>query len=236
MSVSKRNHNIVLARWRTVYEKERFYIEHSRLSTAHLKARICGYLAGDGNVAVRRERDPSKVHHTIRFYPDHKSLIRPFNEAFFKVYNKKLKVTDYGSFFYLRGDSKAVVEDLLSFCSFGINGWRTPKPMDRKSKAEWLRAFFDSESYVCKNYIRVKTVNKSGMCDVRKLLLYFGIVPRTYVYEPSQSKWQTNYILDVKPKYFARFSKSIGFNHSMKAAKLQSLLKSSATNSYAGIA
>jgi hypothetical protein len=225
MSIRKRNRSIVLIRWRRAYEKEKLHIERNRPSTTHLKARICGYLAGDGNVAVRREHDPTKVHHTIRFYPDHKSLIRPFNEAFFSVYSKTLKVTDYGNFFYLRGDSKAIVEDLLSFCSFGINRWRIPKLVDRKSKTEWLRAFCDSEAYVCKNYIRIKTVNKSGMSDVFKLLLYFGIRPRTYVYEPPQLTWQTNYILDIKPKYFARFSKLIGFNHSIKREKLEALLK-----------
>ena len=42
-----------------------------------LKARLCGFLAGDGTVAIRREnKKSSSNHYEVNFYPDHKSLVK----------------------------------------------------------------------------------------------------------------------------------------------------------------
>jgi len=182
-------------------------------------------LAGDGHVAIRREPISGKVHHSIRFYPDHASLIGPFQSAFIQVYNKPLRLIRHKNFYELRTDSKVIVNDLMSFSEFGISTWKVPGIKDNKSKKEWVRAFFDAEGYVCKSRIRLKTINKSGILAIKKLLNEFGMNTKFYIYKPKNKNWSTNYILDIKPVDFIKFSKIIGFNHSIKREKLEALLK-----------
>ena len=65
-------------------------MQKSIRNNINLKARICGYLAGDGSVIIRKDNG-NNLHHIIKFSPDHESLIKPFVQAFKILYKKILK-------------------------------------------------------------------------------------------------------------------------------------------------
>jgi hypothetical protein len=210
------------------HENELIWIK-SHKNTNFLKARICGYLAGDGNVSIRKENICNKIHHEIRFFPDHISLIKPYMIAFKRTYNKTPSIVKKKNHYIIRINSKVVAHDLLSICSFGLKNWTTPKFNDKKCKIEWLRSMFDSDSYVGNNYIRLKTVNKKGLESVKQLLNEFNIeTHRIYFYKPKNKRWSVNYILDIRRiESLKKYAKIIGFNHKIKEEKLLNLIKKS---------
>lgn len=224
MNVRERNINNVISRWRKQHDKELKWIK-SHKNVDIFKARLCGYLAGDGNISSRKERTSNKIHHEIRFFPDNISLIEPYLIAFRKAYNKTPKVTRKNNHYEIRINSKVVFKDLISFCSFGLKSWTVPNFSDNKCKSEWLRAMFDSDSYMGHKYIRLKTVNENGLKVVRNMLDDFGIDTKFYSYKPKNDNWNTNYILDIRQiDSLKRFSYIIGFNHKLKKEKLINLI------------
>ncbi|MFH1473690.1 MAG: LAGLIDADG family homing endonuclease [Candidatus Aenigmatarchaeota archaeon] len=226
MSIIERNRRNVISRWKKQHEKELERIK-SKKNVNFLKARICGFLVGDGSVYIRKEKQSGKVHHEIKFFPDHESLIKPFIYAFKEAYNKTPKVIKKNNYYVIRINSKIVILNLLSLCSFSSEGWTIPSFKEVECKKEWLRAMFDSDSYVGNEYVRLKTINKKGLEHVKKLLLEFKIkTSRIYVYKPRNEKWKTNYMLDIRDKKSLKiFLKDIGFNHKLKKEKLLSLIK-----------
>jgi len=228
MNIRERNTKNVLSRWKKKHNEELKWIKYTK-NIDFLKARICGYLAGDGNVSIRRENYSNKMHHEIRFFPDHISLIKPYIFAFKRAYNKTPIVKKMKNHYEVRINSKIVVNDLLSLCSFGSKNWTVPKFNNKKCIVEWLRAMFDSDSYVGNKYIRLKTVNKEGLESVKKALNTLNIeTGKIYKYKPKNKKWSTNYILDIrKIDSLKKFSETIGFKHKVKKEKLTNLIKKS---------
>ena len=228
MNVAERNRINALSRWEKQHKTELNWIrEHN--NNNFLKARICGYLAGDGNISIRAEKISKKLHHEIRFFPDHKSLIRPYITAFKRTYNKVPKVRKKNRHYEIRINSKIIANDLLELCSFGLRNWAIPNFIDSKSKTEWLRAMYDSDSYVGNKYIRLKTINKKGLESVKNLLNEFDIeTSKIYSYIPKNKKWNINYILDIrKIDSIKKFYKIIGFSHKLKSEKLLNLINKS---------
>ena len=68
--------------------------------------------------------------------------------------------------------SKTAAQDLLNTTKFGVLRWRVPFKIlkTKEAKAEWLRAFFDSECYVNKSSIKIQCVSKNGIMGIKKLL------------------------------------------------------------------
>ena len=227
MNISEHNRKVALSRWSKVHERERNLHNKNFETFPHL-ARLCGFLAGDGSMMVRIDNNGSK-HYVLRFFPDHESLVEPFVESLFKVYNKKPIIKKNYKHNGLICYSKTIVEDLLKLAKFGILEWRIPFNIlvNKKSKIEWLRAFFDSEGHVGRNHIKIQTVNKKGMDDLEKLLLEFGIKSKRYTYHPKNKNWNDVYILLITAKQGrVKFLNTIGFNHKLKLTKLQEMLES----------
>jgi len=222
MNINERNKKVALSRWAKIHAQERNVVNKNS-HKKHLKARLCGFLAGDGSILVRKDND-EKMHYVLRFFPDHPSLIEPFTESLFELYSKrpiiKKDYANQGIICY----SKVVVEDLLNTAKFGILSWQVPFSLlkDKRTKIEWLRAFFDSEAYVGKNNIRVQTVNERGIKEVQQLLAEFGIESKKYTYKPRNKNWKKVHILIIGSKdNQLKFLNTIGFNHQIKASKLK---------------
>lgn len=192
-----------------------------------LIARLCGYISGDGSICVRKEFNKTTTHYDISFYPDHESLIFPFVDAFKRLYAKTPSIKRLNNFYTVRVCSKLASEDLLSITSFKSKEWIVPSKLldSDSSKIEWIKAYFDSESYVSKNNICVQSVNKEGLYQVKELLNYFGINSKIYEYKRKQKQWSTNYLLFISERNSREaYLNKIGFNHKVKLAKLKSQL------------
>lgn len=218
------NREVALKRWKTVFDKELVQIKARSAKYPDLKARIVGYLMGDGSVTVRKEKEGT-IHHSISFFPDDYSMLKSFMHAFKMIYGRTPKIKKFERYYSARVDSKPIVSDLLELGSFHSLEWRVPLVLlsSRRGKIEWLRALFDCEAYVGPRVITVQSVNERGLQQVQSLIGEFGIKSRMYSYVRKQIAWNKNFLLCIGRKEDRiRFLKNIGFSHSRKQRKLQS--------------
>tara|TARA_B100000315_G_C14525643_1_gene563698 strand:+ start:807 stop:1490 length:684 start_codon:yes stop_codon:yes gene_type:complete len=227
MDISEKNRNNIISRWNKIHEVDKEYIRKNSNKFLHLKSRICGFIAGDGNILV--DNGSTCRHNTVRFFPDNLSLVKSYGEAILKVYNKIPKIVEKENYFYMTLDSKPVVLDLLSYCEFGKMEWTIPDFVyeSEENKIEWLKSFFDCEAYVNGKSIVVKSVNGKSLLKVKELVESFGIETKIYSYNPKNKKWNINYMLYILRKESRRkYRDLIGFNHSTKLKKLNIVLQS----------
>jgi|SRR3989344_3840264 len=221
---SERNRKVAINRWKKAFEIQTKQLNENSKKYPRLKARIIGHLMGDGSVTIRKEKG-IHYHHTIRFYPDDQGMLNSFLEAFLKVYGIKPNVVKFDKYFYVRTDSKPVVNDLLvNYGSFSSTKWLVPNILinSKGLKQEFLKAFYDCEGYVGPRAITVQSVNQKGLKQIQSLLAEFEIKSKMYKYERKNKNWNTNFLLCItKKEDRKRFLKTIGFNHLRKQRKLK---------------
>jgi hypothetical protein len=224
MDFSERNKKVALARWNKILSEERKHI----LDTAEasvLKAALCGFLAGDGSIQVRKEK--TFLRYDIGFFPDDDIMLTTYCDMLKKLYGKIPSIKRKNEMYSVRLSSRIVVEDLLNQASFGLKNWDLPHSLfsNNGAKEAWLRAFFSADGYVGANTIRVQTVNKNGMINVSKLLRQLGIDHKMYRYVPCQQAHSIVYIVAILKKSARQlFLDKIGFWHSKKTAALKKAL------------
>ena len=221
MDISKRNKLNIESRWRKIQNKEKRYIERNAERYPYLKARIFGYLAGDGNIYEGKTK--TNRHNSARFFPDHPSLLKPFCNAFKLVYRKRPLVYKKTNFYCVTVDSKIIIQDIIIQARFSVKRWRVPFNLliDDFAKKEWLRAFFDCEAYICKDHIKIQTVNKQGMLEIKSLLEEFGVQSNYHTYTPKNERWYVNHILFIFKEGRQKYLETIGFNHALKQDMLK---------------
>tara|TARA_Y100000310_G_scaffold241244_1_gene245172 strand:- start:94 stop:771 length:678 start_codon:yes stop_codon:yes gene_type:complete len=224
MDLSERNKKNIISAWKKRHKKDIDYINKTKNWFLPLKSRLCGFIAGDGNLLFD---NGTCRHNTLRFYPDHPSLVRSYTKALLKAYNKKPRIKKERNHFSIILDSKPVVNDFLKLGNFGKLNWNIPNFVfkSNQTRIEWLRAFFDCEAHVHKKYIMVKSVNFDGLKQVQGLLDDFKIHSKIYSYEPKNPNHNTNYMLTIYRKDDKkRYLDHVGFNHTIKLKKLRNLL------------
>lgn len=235
ISNSERNRKVAINRWKNVRQKlySEIALKEKSIDFRVLKAKLLGFLAGDGCVLIRQDCN-GNMHHSIDFYPDDKLMLKHYIDAFNSFYNKMPTIREEDKYFRVRVSSKPICLDLLRTTMLGTHDWRIPYKYLNLDilKIEWLRAFFDCEAYVGKNYVRIQSVNKKGIDDIHILLRKFDIESRLYIYERKNKNWNTNYILSIGRKdSIKKFYKTIGFNHSRKLEKIKTLVSASVSES-----
>ena len=220
-----------IIRWNKEQNKSKNHLKKISKSNKYvvLKARLLGFLAGDGNIDIRYEKNvKKKKHHDISFYPDHNSMIGPYIEAFTYLYLKKPTIRKKKNYYSVRISSKTACLDLIKTADFGIYKWRVPYHFldTKESRIEWLKAFFDCEASVSKDQIQVQSVNEQGLIQVKNLLNKLGIECSIHEYKRKNKNWNTNYILCIKKTEMRiKFLNIIGFNHLIKQQKLKNQLQ-----------
>lgn len=224
MNLSSRNKKVAIARWHKIIEKEKKNIKNNANAIC-LKAAICGFLAGDGCVKIRKRH--SFFHYEIRFYPDDLVMIQKYCYAIKYIYDKVPHVTKLKNLFQVSITFRTILEDLVEVASFGLKTWQPSAKLflTQNAKAHWLRAFFSAEAYVGKNAIKIQTVNKKGMREVSKLLFDFGINHKRYKYIPKNLNYSPVEILMIFRKDARKlFYERIGFWHRKKTEALKKSL------------
>lgn len=194
-----------------------------------LKASLCGYLAGDGSLTKSLNKSRKNFHYYVRFYPDDLEMAENIDNAFYKLYNKRLKIVKHKPYncYLLQSGNKVVYYDLIKIGTFGTLDWRVPFDFLKTNhmKIEWLRAFFDSEAFVGDRTIQVQSVNKNGLNDIKKLLLDFGVeTTKIYEYKRKNKNWNINYLLNICGKEnLKNYLKLVSFTHSIKRKKLETI-------------
>jgi len=185
MDLSKRNKKVAIARWNKILNKERSNILTDP-KTLVLKAILCGFLAGDGSIQKRKEKN--FYHYQLDFFPDDIIMLNKYAEIVKQIYNKNPTIKRKNKFFTVRITSRVIIEDLTKYSNFGIQTWTLPKNLFiiKGSKEAWLRAFFSAEAYIGPSSIKIQTVNKKGMKSISSLLKELKIDHKYYEYFPKK--------------------------------------------------
>ncbi len=195
------------------------------LNSMFLRSALCGFLAGDGSVQVRKEK--TFYHYQIDFFPDDELMLTTYYGQVKNLYGKEPSVRIRDNVYHVRMTSRAIVEDLLENAQFGIKEWSVPHNLFlvQGAKEAWLRGFFSAEAYVGPRSVKVQTVNKKGMEQISQLLADFKIDHNNYQHQPKNKNWSTVHIITIN-KIEARkmFLKKIGFWHSKKTKSLKESL------------
>jgi len=224
MDVSERNKKVALARWKNYRDAQEKKMAKGK-EADYWKAAVCGFLAGDGSVQVRK--DKNQMRHQLDFFPDNDFMRDTYLQAIQMLYLQKLSVRIRHNVYAVRISSRVIVEDILKYAIFGIKRWNIPKSLlyNNKNKAAWLRAFYSAEGYVGDKQIKIQTVNKQGMLEVSKLLNDLGVRHNFYEYSPKSAKHsRVSIIIICKRGDRERFLKKVGFWHSKKEARLKETL------------
>ena len=204
---------------------------HSAVKVSPLnkdKASLHAYLCGDGYIAMREESNGT-IHYEINFFPDDRAMLKNFQNAFFSCYGiMPSRIRKEGKMFRLRIDNKVVCCDLLKLGNYGKYDWTIPEEIRNKFALAWLSCFFDCEAHINKKgVIQVKSVNHKGLINVRDMLKDLEIDSRlTGPYKYSLGSPYS--VLTIgKKEALLRYKEKIGFNHSEKVKKLNSVLNTS---------
>ena len=224
MDFSARNKKVALARWKKVFLKEQEKIPTDETSL-RIKSALCGFLAGDGSVQVRRKETFS--HYQIDFFPDDKKMLNAYCSFIKKLYGRKPSISVRDNVYVARLSTKSIVIDLLESSDFGLYTWSFPERLFNISGAKeiGLKAFFSAEGYVNSKYIKTQSVNLKGIIKISKLLSGFGINNNYYEYTPknkNHSKVGMIFINQLASRKI--FYEKIGFWHGRKEKFLKKTL------------
>ena len=141
---------------------------------------------------------------------------------------KPKNIKRIGKMYNVRVNNKVICKDLLKLGAYGRYKWDIPLQIRKYFKEVWISCFFDCEAHVNANQkqIQAKSVNLNGLKRVKNMLNELGICPS--LNGPYTQKIGSPYfVLTIgKEEDLKKYSKIIGFNHSEKVKKLNSVLNS----------
>jgi len=145
---------------------------------------------------------------------------------FKKEFNIEPKIRNLGKYFRIEIASKPAFLNLIKIGNYATKDWQIPKNLTKKSKIEWLKAFFDCESNVnvYKKYIALKSVNFNGLLQVKDALRFFKIESRVYgPYQPKNQEHSPYGILAITGEDIRLYKRLINFHHPAKKEKLNEI-------------
>ena len=187
------------------------------------KARIIAHLIGDGAHYI------SGHDYNLKYEVRDEESLKQFNDGLIKVYG--LKPSWYWNKSGITGEpikfvrlrSKLAFEDLLRYATFFSKDWCMKNPLLKAPKEitkEFLSAFFDDEGSVCGMEIRLYSINKKGLFQVKRILNDFSIKSRI---QSGYGCKRNVFALVVRDKKL--FFGKIGFGLERKQQKLQRILR-----------
>ncbi|HKZ42694.1 MAG TPA: LAGLIDADG family homing endonuclease [Candidatus Hodarchaeales archaeon] len=224
--LSARNRKVALSRWEShrKEERKRFAIDSEEILIS--KAALCGFLAGDGSVQVRKERHGG-THHEIWFFPDDVLMGETYCALFHQLFGYRPRMAPRKSIFEVRVTSKGITQEIQRIATLGMKQWQVPLWVlsSKANTKAWLKAFFSAEGYVNKEVIRVQTVNEKGMTQISSMLSGIGISHRRYYYTPKKVNHSKVSIIIIAQKAARRlYAQEIGVWHSKKERVLKESL------------
>ena len=214
------------AHWKKYHKPIEEYIVINHQKFTKEKARVIGYIMGDGSITNPKKDSRGIQHNDISFYPDDINMANLFVEDFEKLYLKKPKIKNLGKYYSVRVSSKPACDDLRKIADYSSLVWEFPDKTIklREDKIEWVKSMFDCEACVNKRSIYLQSVSKKGIESVQRLLLELGVNVKVYVYHRENKNHSTNYILAIMGREnLLKYNNLVGFNHLNKSKKLKIL-------------
>ena len=191
------------------------------------EARIAAHICGDGWLTTYLEKKSLQIVNGRRYYQKRKryqigycntreELLKEFEEDLIKQFNvkpQKLKNE-------IRTKSKRIFERISNLGGGNSRNWFISKEIfssNEEIKIQWIRAFFDDEC-TFEEYtgrIRVKSVNKKGLIQIKKLIKILGINSNI-----TGQNIDKTYYLTINRKNFVFFNEKIKLKHKIKKEKI----------------
>ena len=202
------------------------------------EARLIAHICGDGSIGCyKRKRSPADLKNHKRRNPyvnvcymsycnNEKDLLDIFVKDVKEVYGLKAYYKNNNS---VQFTGKWVYKRLRRFGAGQSFDWFISKEIMYAKKEiikEWLKAFFDDESYVELSKLRItlNSVNLSGLKQVQELLKKFKI-QFTTLHRPYFTRGFPIYRLSILKEDVERYFVYVGFNHQKKIRDLTELLE-----------
>lgn len=216
-----------LLRWKKKLDDDLSRIQHDKKSLL-MKVALCGFLAGDGSVQIRKERKEDNYYrYQMDLFADDRKMLKTYMSFVKYLYKKTPSIGLRDNMFVSRLSQRFIVHDLTSLCKFGIYTWNFPTKLlkIKGAKELWLKAFFSAEAYVGKRVIKIQSVNIKSIKKVNKMLANFKIKGNYYEYRPKNRKHSiVGMIFINERKSRLIYYKKIGFWHSRKEKALKQAL------------
>lgn len=189
------------------------------------KARLIARLKGDGVICVS-----SKTNYLLKLECQDEELRKQFESDLASVYNLTTKRIMHRSGItgqlieavYVR--SKLAYDDLMIYGPYRSYNWLIPNVIFNSSKEikkEFIRTFADDEGTVVGAIIRIYSINKTGLEQLKKLIEEFNINCR--ITGGFGLKRNVFAIIISKKENVIHFRDSIGFSLKRKQEKLLKL-------------
>jgi len=216
-----------LRRWSKKLKNDLSMIRNDREALL-MKVALCGFLAGDGSVQIRKEKKEHRYfRYELFFFPDDDEMLHTYLRFVKEVYNLRPRVIIRDNVYQARLSQRFIIHDLINLCKFGVYKWSFPKSLlkTKKAKAIWLRAFYSAEGYVGNKVIKIQSVNLKSIRKVRRMLKEFGIKSNYCDYKSSNSKHSKVGMIFINQKRSRMiYFKEIGFWHKRKTKSLKESL------------
>ncbi len=215
-----------LKRWHNSFSEKTSQIPFDANSLI-IKSALCGFIAGDGSLQIRKSKGENFSHYQLDFFADDKEMLKTYVDFIEKLYKKTPSIGFRDNMYVPRLSQKFIVLDLLKESKFGIYTWEFPNKLFKIDGAieNWLRAYFSAEGYVGDKVIKIQSVNIKSIKRVKTLLSHFNIKSNYYEYMPknkNHSKVGMLFITERKSREI--YFKKIGFWHARKTQRLKESL------------
>lgn len=197
------------------------------------EARVHAHVCADGytSISFARRNEKDIVDHCRKnvlrkYYHVRYSNTQPLLKNLFKqdietAYKRRACLVSHNE---VEVQGKWIFDRLRKMGALGSHDWHIGPQIFNGTKRvniEWLKAFFDDEGTVdqSRKRVRVKSVNKKGLVQTRKMLTRVGIGSK--ITGPNCDK---TWYLTIDCANLARFNKLIGFRHIKRERRLNGLL------------
>jgi len=201
-------------------------------------ARLHAHVCGDGSIyktktnRSKRELEQHPRKNTvrnrfiIRYCNDSQILLHQFFLDFKNLFNRKAVLVSKGRQMEIQG--KWLYNMFKYYGAGKSKEWFISKRIMQSSdkiRSQWIKAFFDDESYVDKTRknIVLNIVNKKGLEQIQELLMGFSIAAK--LNGPYMYKKYYSYHLTIYKNSILKYASFIGFTHPKKMRDLCEIVK-----------
>lgn len=196
-------------------------------------AELIGHLHGDGGIFVNKNKSNYIIHFCSNDFENIERFENLFENCFdYNLKIKKGKITNKngGRNYTISFCSEAIGKFLLSLGNYGTKNWNVPEFIlegNKKIKGSYLKAFFDDEGSFKENHtLKVMTINKNGMKQIKGLLNNLGIHCRLKPEKYNGFGEGTSYNITISHQTnIKKFCQEIGFGIKRKQEKLKNYLE-----------
>lgn len=124
-----KNKIIALSRWNNYRLTQREHLSKIKNTWAYhiLRARLHGYICGDGSLRLGPEKGKSNaIRHDVSIYPDDEVMLHKILECIWFLYKVNIRVDNCNNYYKVSFSSQVACENILELGKIGTYDWSIP--------------------------------------------------------------------------------------------------------------